>query len=79
MPRAKIAISVDKEALAEIDALVAGGVYPNRSRAIEVALEERIAKHRRTRLARQCALLNPADEQALAEERFDGDAEWPEY
>lgn len=79
MPRAKIAITVDEEALAEIDALVRKGMFPNRSKAIEDALHERIAKLTRSRLARECAKLDAGEEQALAEEGYAGETEWPEY
>ena len=68
MGRAKIAITVDERALAEIDRLVEQGVFPNRSKAIEGALQDRIAKLHRSRLARECAKLDRTEEQALAEE-----------
>jgi Arc/MetJ-type ribon-helix-helix transcriptional regulator len=79
MGRAKIAITVDEQALAAIDRLVGEGVYPNRSKAIESALQERIATLNRSRLARECAKLNKAEEQALADEGYAGESEWPEY
>ena len=79
MGRAKIAITVDDRALAEIDRLVSAGVFPNRSKAFEVAIEERVAKLRRSRLAEECAKLDKAEEQALAEESYVGEVEWPEY
>ena len=79
MGRAKIAITVDEHALAEIDQLVATGVFPNRSKAFEIAVQERIEKLHRSRLARECAKLNRSEEQALADEGYMGDSEWPEY
>jgi Arc/MetJ-type ribon-helix-helix transcriptional regulator len=79
MGRAKIAITVDEQALAEIDRLVRQGVFPNRSKAIEEALHERIARLHRSRFARECAKLDKAEEQALAEEGYVGESEWPEY
>ena len=79
MGRAKIAITVDEEALAEIDRLVRQGVFPNRSKAIEDALHERIARLQRSRLARECAKLNRVEEQAFADEGYIGEGEWPEY
>jgi metal-responsive CopG/Arc/MetJ family transcriptional regulator len=79
MSRAKIAITVDEEALAEIDLLVQSGVYPNRSRAFEVAVQETLVRDRRSRLAREVAKLDPAEEQALANEGYEGEREWPEY
>ena len=74
MGKAKIAITMDGQALAEIDRLVSEGVFPNRSRAIEDAVLECIVAHQRPRLARECARLDPAEEQALADERYAADA-----
>ncbi|HEV2722745.1 MAG TPA: ribbon-helix-helix domain-containing protein [Thermoanaerobaculia bacterium] len=79
MARAKIAITVDEDALAEVDRLVRAGVFPNRSQAVESALKERLERLRHSRLAREAAKLDAAEEQALAEEGFAGEGEWPEY
>ena len=79
MARARIAITVDEQALAEIDRLVVEGVFPNRSKAIEDAVQERIARLHRSRLARECAKLGRSEEQALAEEGCVAEMEWPEY
>jgi len=79
MARAKIAITVDEQALAEIDRLVQQGVFPNRSKAIEDALHERIMRLQRSRLARECAKLVKSEEQAIADEGYVGEGEWPEY
>jgi Arc/MetJ-type ribon-helix-helix transcriptional regulator len=79
MARAKIAITVDEMALAEVDRLVREGVYSNRSQAIESAVKERLGRLRQSRLARECAKLNKSEEQALAEEGYAGESEWPEY
>ncbi|HVE69984.1 MAG TPA: ribbon-helix-helix domain-containing protein [Thermoanaerobaculia bacterium] len=79
MSRAKIAITVDEQALAEIDRMVRAGVFPNRSKAIEESLHETIARRQRSRLARECAKLDPREEQALADEGYAGESEWPEY
>jgi Arc/MetJ-type ribon-helix-helix transcriptional regulator len=79
MSRAKIAITVDENALAEIDRLVQQGVFPNRSKAIEEAVHDRIARLHRSRLARECAKLDRSEEQALAKEGYAGESEWPEY
>jgi metal-responsive CopG/Arc/MetJ family transcriptional regulator len=79
MARAKIAITVDEDALAEVDRLVREGMFQNRSQAIERALKERLDRVRRSRLAREAAKLDRAEEQALAEEGFAGESEWPEY
>jgi Arc/MetJ-type ribon-helix-helix transcriptional regulator len=79
MARAKIAITVDEEALAEIDRLVETGIFPNRSRAFEGAVKERIARLQHSRLAREAAKLDRSEERALANESYSGDVEWPEY
>ncbi|HUR81754.1 MAG TPA: ribbon-helix-helix domain-containing protein [Thermoanaerobaculia bacterium] len=79
MSRAKIAITVDENALAEIDRLVQQGVFPNRSKAIEDAVHDRIARFHRSRLARESAKLDRNEEQALADEGYRGESEWPEY
>jgi Arc/MetJ-type ribon-helix-helix transcriptional regulator len=80
MGRAKIAITLDPGLLQEIDALVTRRVYVNRSLAIQEAVQEKLARLARGRLARECALLDPAFEKALAEEGMAGELErWPEY
>jgi metal-responsive CopG/Arc/MetJ family transcriptional regulator len=80
MPKTKIAISLEKNTLSEIDRLVAGHVFPSRSRAIEEALQEKLARMTHNRLARECAKLDPKFEKNLAEEGLGEElAEWPEY
>ncbi len=80
MTTTKVAISLDSELLAELDTLVSQHVFPNRSRAIQAALEEKLSRLRRTRLARECAKLDPVAEQSLAEEGIEQELEtWPEY
>ena len=80
MPTAKIAISLDKEILKSIDQMVEMKLYSNRSRAISGALEEKIARMSRGRLAKECAKLNPKAEQALADEGISSELEnWPRY
>ncbi len=80
MPRAKIAIAIDERILEAIDRLVRDGVYPNRSRAIQRALEEKLDRLKRGRLARECAKLDPYLEKSSAEEGIAEDLErWAEY
>lgn len=80
MARAKVAISIDENTLNRIDRLVKANVFPNRSQAIEKAVEEKISRLDRSRLARECAKVDPAFEKALAEEGLSTElAEWPEY
>ena len=80
MASAKIAVSLDKATVERLDRLVVEGVYPSRSRAIQEALEERLSKLSRDRLARECTKLDPEYEVALAEEGLVSEHEqWPEY
>jgi Arc/MetJ-type ribon-helix-helix transcriptional regulator len=72
MSKTKVAITIEQPLLAYIDQLVAAQIFPNRSRAIEDAIEEQLERLEHGRLARECAKLNPAFEQALAEEGFVG-------
>ncbi len=80
MAASKVAISIDRELLAQLDNLVVEQMFASRSQAIRVAIEEKLARLRRSRLARECAKLDPAAEQAMAEEGMSGElAQWPEY
>lgn len=79
MSSAKIAISLDPEALKQLDQLVRGGLFPSRSKLIQDAVAEKLQRLRRVRLAQECAKLQPSSEQAEAEEILRGEAEWPEY
>jgi metal-responsive CopG/Arc/MetJ family transcriptional regulator len=80
MQTAKIAITIDQGTLLRLDRLVAQKVFPSRSNAIQVAIQEKIERLDRTRLARECARLDPREEQALAEEGMAQElARWPEY
>lgn len=79
MAQAKIAITLDEGYLSEIDRLVRQGVFPNRSKAIEAAVKDRVEKEHRSRLARECSKLDKQEEQRLAEEHLSGESDWPEY
>ena len=80
MSRAKVAITLDRHTLERVDRLISHQVFPNRSRAIEEAVEEKLERLERSRLARECAKLDPRFEKALAEEGLSRDAAaWPEY
>ena len=80
MPRSKIAISLDEATVARLDKLVERAIFPNRSQAIQEAVAEKLARLERSRLARECAKLDPTFEKALAEEGMSEDvAAWPEY
>jgi metal-responsive CopG/Arc/MetJ family transcriptional regulator len=80
MARSKVAVSLEETTLDRLDQLVRNAVFPNRSQAIQVAVDEKLERIERSRLARECAKLNPAYERALAEEGMSEDlSEWPEY
>ena len=80
MSKSKIAITLEATVLDRLDELVEQSRYPSRSRAIEEAVEEKLARLERNRLARECAKLNPDFEKALAEEGLSEDiSRWPEY
>jgi len=80
MPKAKIAISIDDKVLERLDDLVRRGEFINRSQAIEDAVVEKLGRLNRTRLALECAKLDPAAEKALAEEGLTEEVSgWPEY
>lgn len=80
MPKTKVTITLDAQLLDQLDELVARREFRNRSQAVETALAEKLARTRRTRLARECAKLDPEDEKALAEEGLAGSSDsWPEY
>lgn len=80
MARSKVAISLDESTLERLDRLVRKQVFPNRSQAIQEAVEEKLARLDRSRLARECAKLDPALEKSLAEEGSSEElSEWPDY
>jgi len=80
MSKSKIAITLEETMLERLDELVEQSMYPSRSRAIEEAVEEKLARLEHNRLARECAKLNPDFEKALAEEGLSEDiSRWPEY
>ena len=79
MGKSKIAITLAENSVKYLDDLVKNRVYKNRSQAIQQAVDEKIERLGRNRLAEQCAKLDPVFERDLAEEGLGEDAEWPEY
>jgi predicted transcriptional regulator len=79
MPKTKVALTIDSALLERVDHLVARARFRNRSQAIETALAEKLARLAKTRLAEECAKLDPAEEGRLADEAFGADTAWPEY
>jgi Arc/MetJ-type ribon-helix-helix transcriptional regulator len=77
---AKVAISLDESALERVDRLVQEGKFPSRSRLIQDAIAEKLERMGKTRLAAECAKLDPEFERALADEGLSEEAaSWPEY
>lgn len=80
MPKTKVAITLEAALLDQVDALVHERRFANRSQAIEAAVQEQVARLKRTRLAEACGRLDPTEERALAEEGLGADlAAWPDY
>jgi metal-responsive CopG/Arc/MetJ family transcriptional regulator len=80
MAAAKIAITIDSRLLRRVDQLVVSEHIPSRSRAIQMAVEEKIQRHDRSRLARECAKLDTREEQAMADVGYSAEvSEWPAY
>lgn len=80
MPAAKIAVTLDEELLHRLDELVAARQFASRSRAVQEAVREKLARLDRTRLARECQKLDPRFEREMAEQGIHADVEtWPEY
>ncbi len=80
MTSVKVAITLEQETLRRVDSLVARRIFPNRSRAIQTALREKLDRVEGSRLAAECVKLDKKFEQALAEEGLGEDvAAWPEF
>ncbi|MFH1992562.1 MAG: ribbon-helix-helix domain-containing protein [Pseudomonadota bacterium] len=80
MAASKIAITIDDNLLKQLDILVKSKYFPNRSKAIQEAVSEKLIRLEKSRLAQECAKLDPDFEQSLAEEGFSVEMEqWPEY
>jgi len=79
MATTKVAVTLEIGSLREVDRLVREGRFPSRSRAVQEALAEMLARRKRSRLAEELAKIDPREEQALAEEILAGEPEWPEY
>ena len=74
----KIAVTLDKRTVADLDRWVNEGRYPNRSRAPQSAVNLLSEREKRTRLVRELARIDPKEEKQLAEQGL-GDSAWPKY
>ena len=80
MSVAKVTISIESNLLKKVDRLVKERIFSNRSQAVQSAVEEKVLRLDRNRLARECAKLNKTEEQALADLGLSAEAEeWLEY
>lgn len=80
MSKAKIAITLDQDSIKRLDHLVHENVFLNRSQAIQEAVDEKIEKLERNRLAKECVKIDPVFEKAMAEVGLTEDlSEWPKY
>jgi metal-responsive CopG/Arc/MetJ family transcriptional regulator len=76
----KVAITLEEKTLSRLDRLVKARVFPNRSKAIQQAVEEKLVRIDRRRLERECEKLNRDEEQRIAEEGLSMElGRWPEY
>ena len=80
MADAKIAITLDQKTLKTIDRYVREHRFPNRSQAIQKAVEEKLERLEHSRLARECAKLDSREEKELADEGLGSEVKhWPKY
>jgi Arc/MetJ-type ribon-helix-helix transcriptional regulator len=74
----KIAVTLEKRTVEDLDRWVREGRYPNRSRALQAAVNLLSEREKRTRLDRELAKLDRKEEQKMAEEGL-GDTSWPTF
>ena len=68
----KIVITMDEALLQHLDRLIAEKRFPNRSRAIQEAVREKLERTEDGRLARELAKLDVAFEQKMADGLVEG-------
>lgn len=79
MSTEKVAFTIERTLLQRLDLLVADRRFPNRSKAIQEAVREKLDRLDRTRLARESAKLDRTEEQQLADEGLAGESDaWPD-
>lgn len=80
MSAERITISIDQDLLEQVDHLVKTRVFDSRSDAVRTAVREKIKRMDKARLAKECAKLDKAAEQALADQGLAAEVdEWPEF
>lgn len=80
MSTTKVAITLEEKTLTRLDRLVRDHRFPNRSKAIQEAVEEKLERMDKSRLAREASKLDRAFERSMAEEGLGSELDkWPEY
>jgi len=74
----KVAVTLEKRTVGDLDRWVREGKYANRSRALQAAVNLLADRERRTRLARELSKLDRQEERQMAEEGI-GDTSWPKF
>ena len=74
----KVAVTLEKRTVEDLDRWVREGRYANRSRALQAAVNLLSEREKRTRLDRELAKLDRKEEQKMAEEGL-GDTSWPTF
>jgi Arc/MetJ-type ribon-helix-helix transcriptional regulator len=64
----KVAVTLERRTVGVLDRWVREGKYPNRSRALQAAVNLLAERERRTRLARELSKLDRHEERQMAEE-----------
>ena len=73
MSAASVMIELEPSLLAKLDGFVAGHLFRSRSDAVATAVREKIDRLKsRSQFLAECQKLDPAEEQAFAEEWLDG-------
>lgn len=74
MSAASVMIELEPALLAKLDGFVEGHLFRSRSDAVATAVREKIARlESHTQFLAECQKLDPAEEQAFAEEWLDGE------
>jgi metal-responsive CopG/Arc/MetJ family transcriptional regulator len=80
MSAAEVAITMDEQLLRRLDRVVRQASFPSRSRMIQEAVEEKLIRMDRSRLARECAKLDRNEERRMAEQGLATEiSQWPQY
>ena len=78
MPNTRVTITLDEEMVSQLDKLVKHGVFASRSKAIQVALEEKLSQIQKVRLSRDYLKLDQVFDKDITERRRRStDDDWP--